>query len=245
MSFYNNRYARTGGYSNTARRNLAAPMPTNRPAVTCNFSAPKWVAFKAVQPVRAQWVETKAGSPNFDFPEKMYGAVIRFGDLTQGQGEAIDRMIARDADRAVQAPRATVGVDASKIADAFQRAREAGLSRVGLFFNGLVFKPAKKDPAIIYVTQSKEYGAVYYGKIVNGQFSAGRDCTPEVQARIVLVAADPMAAAQAHGYETANCVICSRLLENKESVETGIGPICAGRMGWTPGRLRRDNGVDF
>lgn len=31
-----------------------------------------------------------------------------------------------------------------------------------------------------------------------------------------------------HGY----CMMCGRLLTNPESVEAGIGPICAGKAGW-------------
>jgi hypothetical protein len=43
--------------------------------------------------------------------------------------------------------------------------------------------------------------------------------------------ADPLAASIAYGRRTGQCSICGRLLENAESIERGIGPICAGNFG--------------
>ncbi len=46
------------------------------------------------------------------------------------------------------------------------------------------------------------------------------------------IKADPRAAARAYAALTGRCGICNRQLEDEASVAAGIGPICAGRVGW-------------
>ncbi len=46
------------------------------------------------------------------------------------------------------------------------------------------------------------------------------------------LAADPKAAAVLYGHETERCCLCHRKLTRKESREAGIGPVCAGKVGW-------------
>ena len=247
MSFYARRDYRN--YRNTSARRDYAAAPT-APAVTCNFSAPKWVAFKAVQPVRAQWVETKAGSPNFDFPEKMYGAVIRFGDLTQGQGEAIDRMIARDAERTTRPaqPAYNNGLDCGAVRAALAAFSEAGRRRPSITVEGFEMSWAPMtgtNPGAIYVKDNGQY----VGKIAAGTeaFLPGRDFNPErmpvlqaifrdprgaVQAQAARIAAE-LAAAQAEGRPLSlPCGCCGITLTDPVSIARGIGPICASKWGF-------------
>lgn len=49
-----------------------------------------------------------------------------------------------------------------------------------------------------------------------------------------LTAADKLTAEQAtqFGKKTGKCCICSRTLTKKESIDAGIGPVCAENMGW-------------
>lgn len=49
---------------------------------------------------------------------------------------------------------------------------------------------------------------------------------------LAAIAADPKAASLAYGRELGHCGVCGRTLTNPESIDAGIGPICAGRMGW-------------
>ena len=46
------------------------------------------------------------------------------------------------------------------------------------------------------------------------------------------IAEDPQAAMLLYGKEIGKCGHCGRTLTNDESRERGIGPVCAGRMGW-------------
>jgi hypothetical protein len=47
-----------------------------------------------------------------------------------------------------------------------------------------------------------------------------------------LIARDPKAAMLRYGAELGHCGHCGRTLTNEESRAAGIGPICAGKMGW-------------
>lgn len=46
------------------------------------------------------------------------------------------------------------------------------------------------------------------------------------------ISEDPEAAAALYGHELGKCGICHRTLTNPESIERGIGPVCAGKAGW-------------
>ena len=129
------------------------------------------------------------------------------------------------AERAAAAPEA----DASKVLEAFQRARASGLKFVCLRLQGLIISEARKHPGTLYVKTS---GGQYLGKIADGRFVASRECSPELQAKVLLVASDPATAAKTYGLETGQCSCCGRELTNKASIELGIGPICAEKWGF-------------
>lgn len=46
------------------------------------------------------------------------------------------------------------------------------------------------------------------------------------------IAADPRAASVRYGRELGHCGICGRTLTDPDSIANGIGPVCAGRVGW-------------
>jgi len=49
---------------------------------------------------------------------------------------------------------------------------------------------------------------------------------------LAVIASDPKSASARYGHLIGACGICSRTLTNPESLERGIGPVCAGRYGW-------------
>lgn len=49
---------------------------------------------------------------------------------------------------------------------------------------------------------------------------------------LMLISKDPKAAMLRYGTELGHCGHCGRTLTNEESRAAGIGPICAGKMGW-------------
>ena len=90
-----------------------------------------------------------------------------------------------------------------------------------------------RNAGCIYVKQGSDFDAPYLGKITpEDKFLRSRECSDELAAIVAKVAADPKAAAEAHGHEYGQCSCCGRELTNPESVARGIGPICAERWGW-------------
>jgi hypothetical protein len=88
-----------------------------------------------------------------------------------------------------------------------------------------------RNAGCIYVVRASD--DTYLGKITaEDKFITSRDCTAADSETVARVAADPAAAATAHGHEFGQCSCCGRELTNAESVARGIGPICAERWGW-------------
>lgn len=56
--------------------------------------------------------------------------------------------------------------------------------------------------------------------------------TPQVEQDILACAADPLNAAIAYGKRYGKCSVCARTLTDPESIDRGIGPVCAERFGW-------------
>lgn len=186
--------------------------------------------FKAEHPDVFAWMD---GS-TFPFAISLLEGVRKYGALTENQMAAAHRCIEKLAaaraariDRQENAPT----VNADRLAEAFRHAAASGLRYPKLYIAEFTFAPAgahSRNPGSIYVTQDK----VYLGRVTEGRFFSSSACNDAQRARVVEVAADPHAAAVAHGLLTGNCACCGRLLTNPESVARGIGPICAGRFGW-------------
>lgn len=186
--------------------------------------------FEAEHPALAAWW---TGS-DFPFAMAMREAVRKWGKLTERQQAAAEGAAAKlAAAKAARAARAedAVAVDIGAIEQVFQTASGNGLQSPRLRLAGFVFSPAKSTSAnagAIYVKQD----GVYLGKVLGGKLFRSRDCTDEQEADVVRVAAAPKDAAISYGRLTGSCAICGRALENKESIERGIGPICAEKFGW-------------
>lgn len=201
-----------------------------------------WTDFAAQQPDAAAWIEAKRAS--FDFASKMYDAVLRFGDLTEGQLTACQRCVDRDAAKAAErieriqnAPQVdTAGIDRLKVAfdkaRAYAAAKAPGLAlrNPKITIGGVTISPAKaesKNPGALYVKD----GGVYVGKIVNGRFYAANANGDDVALKVQAFIADPAQTAKVYGQETGVCCVCNAVLKSKWRLR-GIGPICAEKMGW-------------
>jgi hypothetical protein len=191
-------------------------------------------AFAQAEPALHAWMV----GTDFDFARAMLDAVRQYGSLTDGQRAAVERCIeraaARDAAKVaakVAAQARVQAVDAGALFAAFLRAAGNGLKHPKLTFGE--FKVARasatgRNPGALYVTAGEQY----LGKIQDGQFFPSRECSDEVKAQVIALIEDPAAAVKAYGLRTGNCAICNRTLTNGESVERGIGPICAEKFGW-------------
>lgn len=81
----------------------------------------------------------------------------------------------------------------------------------------------------VFVKDAAEYGqGQRYGRQAPGESYSGK-----IVAELEAILADPAAAAARYGALTERCGLCNRKLEDKASVERGIGPICAAKHGWS------------
>lgn len=198
-------------------------------------------SFKAEHRAAYEWLVATA--PRWDLAASLLAGLHRYGSLTDKQMAIVTKGIERDAARVAEreareaaAPVAdTAGVDRLKeafdTAIANARAKGRGLKMPRITIGGVVISPAKETSAnagSLYVKQAGQY----LGKIKGGRFFSVRDCSEEQEKRVLAFVADPKAAAIAYGKETGVCCVCNAELTNEESIERGIGPICAANFGW-------------
>lgn len=200
-------------------------------------------AFAEANPEVFEWM---IGATSFAFAISLREALYKYGSLTPKQLAAAQKCVAKiAAGRAETKQRVQNAkeIDAGKIAEAFAHAKASGLKWPKLNVSWFQFKLAgakSRNPGAIYVMgkavpgylDSAEIDGVYLGKVQDGKFFRSRDCTEQLEEKIRTVAEAPDMAAEAHGHLTGACSCCGRELTNPESVQRGIGPVCAAKYGW-------------
>lgn len=79
-----------------------------------------------------------------------------------------------------------------------------------------------------FVKDAAEYGTGQrYGRQEPGGTYSGK-----ITAELAAIMADPQGATAAYGHLTGTCGVCGRHLEDEDSVERGIGPVCLAKRGW-------------
>lgn len=179
-------------------------------------------------PLEMDWLAENMESN--DFARSLAQDLEKWGRLTDGQLGAVTRNVQRAGSKAAPAV-----IDVAEIERRFAAARENLVKKPMMRLDTFVFKAAgaeSKNAGGIYVTEKQDDGeGLYLGKVMGGQFLRSRDCTDDQQARILIAAADPAAAAKAYGQRTGNCSVCGRELTAEESIERFIGPICIQKYG--------------
>jgi hypothetical protein len=177
-----------------------------------------------------KWIIGNAGTN--DFARSLDQQLQRSGNLTENQVAAVTRILARQSAAPVAtAAVAAVGAGVEAMQTAFATATGNGLKRPKMRLGDFVLKLAPatgRNAGAIYVTAADEY----LGKIADGQFTASRDCDATKQAEIIALCANPVESAIAYGKRTGICACCGRELTDPESIERGIGPICAAKYGF-------------
>lgn len=175
--------------------------------------------FAAQYPKESAWMHANKGT--FDFARAMVERVVSHGFLTHNMLAAIHRCMDR-------APQAEAAVDTGELERVFARANP-NLKKPALNVGEFRFSPAPAtgaNPGAIYVKQDGQY----LGKMLGGKFLAR--CTQEAMDKVLKIAADPLGEAIKHGKLTGRCAICNRNLKDENSVDRGIGPVCASKFGW-------------
>lgn len=227
------------------RAKRAKPTPESRAAAAEKRESAEQrraAKFALAHPDVHAWL-VKASVRGFRIAQGMLGDVGRFGEL-RGKGmEAALRFMAQDAEReakrdqekaqAILRTEPVNRVNLRAVEEAFGRARTAGIKWPKLSLDGFCLKPAGESSSnfgAIYVTREPQ--GTYLGKVLVGSFTPSRDCNDQTKADVLAAMADPLASAVAYGKKYGRCAVCHRELTDPESIERGIGPVCATRMGW-------------
>jgi Family of unknown function (DUF6011) len=128
---------------------------------------------------------------------------------------------------------AEIAISVEAIATAFATARKNQIGNPKLRLGSFLFSRAPdtgRNSGSIYVKDAAS--REYLGKVTGGKFVAAMSCDAVTTKEIVEIAADPASAAKAYGQKTNKCSVCNRTLTAGESVDLGIGPICAQNFGW-------------
>jgi hypothetical protein len=120
--------------------------------------------------------------------------------------------------------------------NAFEAAKSKGAKRLTLRFEGVNVKP-NRDLSALWVTSQTEFEQGDYGmqpKYLGKVTPAGCDSrlSDDIKAIIMGAASDPLSAAIRYGKVSGSCSCCGKELTVKESIDRGIGPICAKKFNW-------------
>jgi hypothetical protein len=217
-------------YEQRTRARASAQARKDKAQAAVVARADEW---RAANPVEAGWV-SGAASRGFEFAVSLNDALNKFGHLTEGQIAAVRKCVARDADRkAEQVAKADVApaLTVEAIEVAFGNAKQKGIKYPKLRLDSFTFSPAganSKNAGAVYVKE----GETYLGKVLGGRLFTARECDKDTEGRIIAAATDPHAAAVAYGKRFGKCAVCSRELTDSDSIDRGIGPVCAANYGW-------------
>ena len=173
------------------------------------------------------WLDTNAGRNSFaDSLNFQLGSRL----LSERQVAAVRENLAKAARREEERRQATIkaepagsGLDLSNVPAGFYAVPD-GETRLKVQIQRPA--PPSKWAGFIFVSDGAGYGqGTKYGRQAPGNTYTGK-----ILEQLKVIAADPRAACAAYGKLVGRCGVCGRPLEDAESVERGIGPICAGRF---------------
>ncbi len=150
------------------------------------------------------------------------------GSLSEKQTGAAVAMLMKIAARKAERDNAPE-LDLSNIISMFSKAHEA-IKTPKFRYEDLVISRAPDNGAnagALYVKVDGEYA----GKVKEGKWFGLRTAPQDTLSKLQQIAESPLSSAVAYGRKTGNCACCGRELTKHESIERGIGPICAERFG--------------
>lgn len=194
-------------------------------------------AYMEAHPQVIAWL--KANEHRSEFAASLHAAIYQYGSLTERQLAAVEKILAKDAERKANAPQPVA--ELPNCLRYLQNARDNGLkypklrlvdssgARIVLQLAG----SRSRNPGSVNITDGRRYpDNRWFGRIdTDGKFTPARNCPPEVVETLVEIDKDPANAVKVQGQRTGQCCCCGRELTNEVSIELGIGPICRERFG--------------
>lgn len=195
--------------------------------------------------IAAAWDEQHPGVREFirdcarwsSFAASMQESLNKWGSLTDRQLAAVHSMQAKQAEREAGRKAHVLEVDAQPILGMFRTALQGGLTRRALLAGGaegegiLKLTPAGSQSRNAGGLWVKADGEFLGGISKDGKFTPRAGVPAWVKEAIKRVAQDPAGEARLFGQRTGTCCCCARELTNKQSIDMGIGPICAKKWG--------------
>lgn len=151
---------------------------------------------------------------------------------SEKQIAAIEAMLVRMEERRAQKEAEAREVNLQPIIDMFAHARDKGYKRPVYRAEGLKISLAPATGANAGALYVKTENDEYIGKVADGRFFGTREATEEHKTALSVIAESPRDAAIRYGRRTGSCACCGRVLSNHQSIELGIGPICAEKWGF-------------
>ena len=87
--------------------------------------------------------------------------------------------------------------------------------------------PNSVNAGALYIKHHGEY----IGKVTGGYYLPVGNVAEDTVTEIKEICKDSLESAVAYGRRTGNCAVCNRDLTRHDSIDRGIGPICAERLG--------------
>lgn len=151
---------------------------------------------------------------------------------SEKQVAAIEAMLVRMEERRAQREAEAREVNLQPIIDMFAYARDKGYKRPVYRAEGLKISLAPTTGANAGALYVKTENDEYIGKVADGRFFGTREATDEHKTALSVIAESPRDAAIRYGRRTGSCACCGRVLSNHQSIELGIGPVCAEKWGF-------------
>ena len=165
-----------------------------------------------------------------NFAESVYSQLATKGKLSDRQMDALQRMADTIRNKIEENKQNEVSKqDSPKIDPAVftlgEKAKDGGKFVIRL--DGFRLKNAPltgRNPGAVYAQSNT---GDYLGMFKDGAFRSSRNPVPDNFWEQV---AEVKSAAIKYGHKTGICSCCGRTLTNKESIEAGIGPVCASKI---------------
>jgi hypothetical protein len=165
----------------------------------------------------------KAGAEWSDFYKSLWESAYKYGSLTDKQLAAVQRGMAKA--QANKSAEPETGLDLSDLPSGYYAVPD-GDTRLKVRVN----RPGKDSNWHGWIFVSD--GAAYGHRKNYGRQGPGKKYSGQITEQLKAIMADPATASKEYGKLVGCCGVCGRKLEDEHSVEAGIGPICAQKMGW-------------
>lgn len=167
------------------------------------------------------------------FAESLLENYMKYDRLTEKQTQAVYKMMQTQKDKAnwrekIKTPKGKVPL--TKLMTLFENVNPSVINPKFRFENIIISKAkvGSKNFGGLYV---KSNDGIYYGKIINDDFFDVKDTPSNVLGFLQDIAKDPHKSAVKYGREQGRCSMCGRILDRKDSISRGYGPVCADNFG--------------